>query len=54
MGKSGGSRGGLDMMDKAGTTPPELKPTERNPQPDSSVAEKFSKLGVKNAWKERK
>lgn len=41
-------------MDKAGTQPGDGELASRNPQPDGKVAEKFSKLGVEGAWKERK
>ncbi|CCM04240.1 uncharacterized protein FIBRA_06407 [Fibroporia radiculosa] len=54
MHQRGGSHGGLGMMDMMGT---KSKGTlvDRNPPPDSpGVAEKFSKQGVDNAWKERK
>lgn len=50
-----GSDGGLGLMDKATRKPGEGELASRNPQPDDpAVAEKFSKLGVDNAWKERK
>ncbi|KAF8071990.1 hypothetical protein FPV67DRAFT_1483422 [Lyophyllum atratum] len=48
-----GSEGGLGLMDKEGTLPPQSTPTERNPQPDGDVAEEFSKKGL-DAWKDRK
>ncbi|EIW84002.1 hypothetical protein CONPUDRAFT_151049 [Coniophora puteana RWD-64-598 SS2] len=55
MGKRGGGQGGLGLMDKEGTRQGELgQLADRNPQPDSDVAPKWSKLGVDQAWKERK
>lgn len=52
---SPGSDGGLGLMDAASTKPGEGELASRNPQPDDpKVAEKFSALGVDNAWKERK
>ncbi|KAL4257933.1 hypothetical protein AB1N83_009982 [Pleurotus pulmonarius] len=54
MGMRGGGFGGLALMDKAGTQPGNGELASRNPQPDGKVAEKFSKLGVEGAWKERK
>ncbi|KAF7791215.1 hypothetical protein EIP86_002228 [Pleurotus ostreatoroseus] len=55
MHQRGGSFGGLGLMDKASTTPGEGELASRNPQPDDSrVAEKFSSMGVDNAWKARK
>ncbi|KDQ24488.1 hypothetical protein PLEOSDRAFT_1090334 [Pleurotus ostreatus PC15] len=54
MGMRGGGFGGLALMDKAGTQPGDGELASRNPQPDGKVAEKFSKLGVEGAWKERK
>lgn len=54
MGEQGGSFGGLGMMDREGVTPGEGELGERNPQPDSDVAKKFSKAGVDGAWKLRK
>lgn len=54
-GARGGSDGGLGLMDKASTNPGEGELPSRNPQPDApGVAEKFSALGVDNAWKARK
>ncbi|KAI0076215.1 hypothetical protein K474DRAFT_1663341 [Panus rudis PR-1116 ss-1] len=52
----GGSYGGLGLMDKEGTTKKSsAELADRNPPPDRpDVAEKFSKLGVDNAWKARK
>lgn len=42
-------------MDAASTTKGEGELATRNPQPDDvKVAEKFSALGVDNAWKARK
>jgi len=52
MGRRGGSYGGI-RMNKQGTQPGTGKLGERNPQPDSSVAEKYSKAGVQGAWKMR-
>lgn len=50
-----GSEGGLGLMDAATTKPGEGELASRNPQPDDpKVAEKFSALGVDNAWKARK
>ena len=54
MGERGGSDGGLDLMDEEGTVPPDITPTERNPQPDGDIAKFYSQKGVKEAWKERK
>lgn len=55
MGSRGGSEGGLGLMDKASTThATEGSPPDVNPPPLSSESEKFSKLGVKDAWKTRK
>ena len=53
--QSKGSGGGLGLMDAASTKPGEGELASRNPQPDDpKVAEKFSALGVDNAWKARK
>ncbi|KAG6813904.1 hypothetical protein H0H92_005753 [Tricholoma furcatifolium] len=49
-----GSDGGLGLMDKIGTIPPQITPTDRNPQPDGAMAEIFSKMGIDEAWKLRK
>ncbi|KAG6915865.1 hypothetical protein DXG01_009572 [Tephrocybe rancida] len=49
-----GSEGGLGLMDKAGTIPPQTAPTDRNPPPDGAMAEIFSKMGIDEAWKLRK
>ncbi|KAG6842281.1 hypothetical protein C0991_010569 [Blastosporella zonata] len=49
-----GSDGGLGLMDKMGTIPPQISPTDRNPPPDGSMAEIFSKMGLDEAWKLRK
>ena len=50
----GGSDGGLGLMDGK-TTTGENRLADRNPQPDDpAVAEKWSKMGVDNAWKDRK
>ncbi|TCD61832.1 hypothetical protein EIP91_007851 [Steccherinum ochraceum] len=55
MGERGGSYGGLGLMDEATTSKGQGELASRNPQPDQpDVAEKNSKLGIKNAWKERK
>ncbi|CAA7268193.1 unnamed protein product [Cyclocybe aegerita] len=54
MGTRGGSNGGRTMMDKKGTTPGVGQLADRNPPPDGSAAEKFSKAGVEGAWKLRK
>ncbi|PCH42509.1 hypothetical protein WOLCODRAFT_120682 [Wolfiporia cocos MD-104 SS10] len=53
MGARGGSEGGLGMMDAQTTKQGQGTLADRNPPPDA-VAEKFSKLGVGSAWKERK
>ncbi|KAF9048471.1 hypothetical protein BJ165DRAFT_1459926 [Panaeolus papilionaceus] len=56
MGVRGGSNSGATMMDKEGTVDGPLgnRLAERNPPPDTpSVAEKFSKAGVQDAWKLR-
>ena len=52
----GGSSGGLGLMDQSSTKQGDLgELPSKNPQPDApGVAEKFSKLGVDNAWKARK
>jgi len=53
MGMRGGGYGGLGLMDKQGTnTTGRL--ADRNPPPDGSAAEKYSKAGIKEAWKLRK
>ncbi|KAG5337203.1 hypothetical protein J132_10198 [Termitomyces sp. J132] len=49
-----GSEGGLGLMDKKGTIPPQVIPTDRNPQPDGAMAEVFSRMGIDEAWKLRK
>ncbi|KAL0954592.1 hypothetical protein HGRIS_003552 [Hohenbuehelia grisea] len=54
LGARGGSHGGLGLMDKAGTKPGDGTLASRNPPPDGKVAERNSKLGLENAWKERK
>lgn len=55
MGKREGGYGGLGLMDGASTEEGKGELASRNPQPDQpDVAEKNSKLGVKNAWKDRK
>ena len=54
MGVRGGGYGGMGLMDKQGTTPGTGRLADRNPPPDSSVAEKYSKAGVDEAWKLRK
>lgn len=51
LGMQGGGYGGLD---KQGTTPGTGRLADRNPPPDSNAAEKYSKAGVKEAWKLRK
>lgn len=54
MGKRGGGRGGLRMMDTAGTKG-ENNLGERNPPPAfGEQTEKFAKAGVDEAWKLRK
>jgi len=53
MHQKGGSFGGLDLMDSKGTKSGQGELADRNPPPDA-VAEKYSKLGVDNAWKARK
>ncbi|KAH9930033.1 uncharacterized protein B0H18DRAFT_994889 [Fomitopsis serialis] len=51
----GGSGGGLGLMDEKSTRSGEGSLPERNPAPDSpGVAERWSKLGNDNAWKDRK
>jgi len=55
MGQKGGSFGGLDVMSKQGTEEGDAGLAERNLQPNAhEVADKFSKLGVDEAWKHRK
>ncbi|KAF5392237.1 hypothetical protein D9757_001470 [Collybiopsis confluens] len=57
MGDRGGSYGGSGLTDEKGTTRPDTENSlaDRNPPPiDSEVVEKFSKLGVKDAWQARK
>lgn len=54
MGRAGGSSGGLGLMDKKGTHFGEGELAERNPPPIGETGEKFSKLGLENAWKARK
>jgi hypothetical protein len=41
-------------MDKQGNTARTGRLADRNPPPDGSAAEKYSKAGVKEAWKLRK
>ncbi|KAF8802438.1 hypothetical protein BYT27DRAFT_6759225 [Phlegmacium glaucopus] len=54
MGARGGGYGGIKLMDKEGTIDGQGRQTARNPQPDGTVAEKFSKAGIDGAWKLRK
>ncbi|KAI0925996.1 hypothetical protein AcV5_008579 [Taiwanofungus camphoratus] len=54
MHQRGGSFGGLGMMDPASTKNGEGRLADRNPPPIQEIAEKYSKLGVDNAWKARK
>lgn len=56
MGKRGGGRGGLRMMDPAGTKKPsDAELASRNPPPSfGEETEKFAKAGVDEAWKLRK
>ncbi|KAG2036883.1 hypothetical protein BDR03DRAFT_958593 [Suillus americanus] len=54
MDRRGGSHGGLGLMDESGTYKGAAELPDRNPSPDSDVALRWSKLGVENAWKERK
>ncbi|OCH94400.1 hypothetical protein OBBRIDRAFT_142966 [Obba rivulosa] len=54
MHRRGGSYGGTGMMDPKSTTPGQGELADRNPPPLHETAEKFSKLGVDNAWKERR
>ncbi|THH31446.1 hypothetical protein EUX98_g2742 [Antrodiella citrinella] len=55
MSARGGSRGGLGLMDKATTSKGARELPSKNPQPDQpDVAERNSRLGLDNAWKERK
>lgn len=52
---SHGSNGGLDLMDKKGSVKKgDAELASRNPPPIGDVAEKFSKAGVDEAWKQRK
>ncbi|KAF9466581.1 hypothetical protein BDZ94DRAFT_1251283 [Collybia nuda] len=53
MGERGGSHGGQGLVDKEGTLPGKGS-GNTNPPPDGNAAEKFSKAGVKDAWKMRK
>jgi hypothetical protein len=50
----GGSYGGLDMMDAKGTKAGEGQLADRNPPPIQDYGEKTGRLGLENAWKERK
>ncbi|EIN09798.1 hypothetical protein PUNSTDRAFT_125842 [Punctularia strigosozonata HHB-11173 SS5] len=50
----GGSHGGLGLMDKSGTSAGQGQLADRNPPPIQDVGEKMGRLGVDNAWKERK
>ncbi|KIJ62770.1 hypothetical protein HYDPIDRAFT_75397, partial [Hydnomerulius pinastri MD-312] len=54
MGRRGGSHGGLGLMSESSTQAGDGKLADRNPPPDSRVAPRWSKLGVDQAWKERK
>jgi len=54
MGRKGGGRGGTGMMDQASTKEGEGELAERNPPPIQEVGEKYSKLGLDEAWKARK
>ncbi|KIK62482.1 hypothetical protein GYMLUDRAFT_41935 [Collybiopsis luxurians FD-317 M1] len=55
MGQRGGSYGGTGLVDEQGTRPGQGSLGDRNPPPiDGQVVEKFSKLGVKDAWQARK
>ncbi|KAI0775311.1 hypothetical protein BD413DRAFT_603255 [Trametes elegans] len=50
----GGSYGGQGVADAAGTQNGQGELPDRNPPPLFEHAEKFSKAGVDNAWKQRK
>lgn len=54
MGTRGGGHGGLGLMDESSTEEGEGQLGSRNPPPVGDVAEKYSKLGVQEAWKARK
>ncbi|KAH9481487.1 hypothetical protein JR316_0006014 [Psilocybe cubensis] len=54
MGARGGGYGGAGLVDAKGTKAGVGSLGERNPQPDSKVAEQYSKAGVDSAWKLRK
>ncbi|KAF8952490.1 hypothetical protein BDZ97DRAFT_1667134 [Flammula alnicola] len=54
MGARGGGYGGMGLVDKKGTKAGKGSLGERNPPPDGSVAEEYSKAGVDGAWKLRK
>ena len=53
MGVRGGGLGGLGLMDKQGMKPGTGKASDRNPPPDGTSAEKYSKAGVTEVWKLR-
>ncbi|KAI9000598.1 hypothetical protein BD414DRAFT_472178 [Trametes punicea] len=50
----GGSYGGQGLADPSGTQKGDGELPDRNPPPLFEHAERFSKAGVDNAWKERK
>ncbi|KAJ3732152.1 hypothetical protein DFJ43DRAFT_1075837 [Lentinula guzmanii] len=55
MGQRGGSHGGAGLADEQSTQAGKGSLGDRNPPPiESEVVEKFSKMGVKDAWKARK
>jgi len=54
LGMRGGGYGGLGLMDNQGTALGTGRLADRNPPPDGSAAEKYSRAGVKEAWKLRK
>ncbi|KAJ4480038.1 hypothetical protein J3R30DRAFT_3467695 [Lentinula aciculospora] len=55
MGQRGGSHGGQGLAHDQGTHPGQGSLADRNPPPiDRDVVEKFSRMGLKDAWKARK
>ncbi|KZT02582.1 uncharacterized protein LAESUDRAFT_762706 [Laetiporus sulphureus 93-53] len=55
MNERGGSYGGLGLMDRAGTKSGKGQLADRNPPPDDpALAARWSKMGIDNAWKDRK
>ncbi|KAJ3716077.1 hypothetical protein C8R42DRAFT_679484 [Lentinula raphanica] len=55
MGQRGGSHGGVGLADAQSTKAGQGSLGDRNPPPiEKEVVEKFSRMGVKDAWKARK